>query len=253
MAVIRDRYLAFIGRHETAWELSFVALAILFVAVGFADDSSLTIALDIALTGVFAGEFLTRLVASYDRIAYLRGHWIDAVAVIPTIRGVRILRLLRLLRLVRAFAGMARALTTFERLARHRGLVWLFATWAAVMVLSSIALYVAEIGKNEHVTSLLDALWWGITTMTTVGYGDVAPVTPEGRLAATVLMVLGIGLFSAVTATITSFLVVADRDPLDDLSRLGDLRDRGLVTEDEFTHKRAELARSMSPSATPEA
>jgi voltage-gated potassium channel len=247
---LRDRYLGFVAQHEAAWELSFAALAVLFVAVGFADDSTVTVALDLALTAVFVLEFVTRLTASYNRAAYLRGHWIDAIAVIPTIRGIRVLRLLRLLRLVRAFAGMARALTSFERLARHRGLVWLLAAWAAVMVLSSLALYVAENGKNPKVTSILDALWWGITTMTTVGYGDVAPVTPEGRLAATVLMILGIGLFSAVTATVTSFLLVAERDPLDELAKLGDLRDRGLVTEAEFTLKRAELARTLGRPVT---
>lgn len=81
--------------------------------------------------------------------------------------------------------------------------------------------------------------------MTTVGYGDVTPVTPEGRIAATVLMVLGIGLFSAVTATVTSFLLESDRDPLDELAKLGDLRDRGLVTAEEFADKREELGRAL--------
>jgi voltage-gated potassium channel len=75
------------------------------------------------------------------------------------------------------------------------------------MLLCAIGLYIAEKGVNAAVDSPLDALWWGITTMTTVGYGDVYPVTPEGRIAAAILMVLGIGLFSAVTATVTSFLI----------------------------------------------
>ena len=90
-------------------------------------------------------------------------------------------------------------------------------------------------------------MWWGITTMTTVGYGDVVPKTPEGRLAATILMVLGIGLFSAVTATVTSFLLEHDRDPLDELAKLGDLRARGLVTEAEFHAKRSELGEAVNP------
>ena len=147
---------------------------------------------------------------------------------------------------MRAFAGVARALTSVERLARHRGLVWLLAAWSAVMILCSLALYAAENGVNEAVDSPLDALWWGISTMTTVGYGDVTPMTPEGRLAATVLMVLGIGLFSAVTATVTSFLMAADRNPLDDLAKLGDLRDRGLLTADEFDRQREAIARSLA-------
>jgi voltage-gated potassium channel len=224
---LRRQYLGFIARHEAAWELTFAALAVVYVVVGFAEDSPMLGAVDLALTAVFATEFISRLGASFDRQAYLRGHWIDAVALIPAVRGVRVLRLLRLLRLVRAFAGVARALNTLTRMANHRGLVWLLAAWSAVMVLCSIALYAAENGVNKAIASPLDAMWWGITTMTTVGYGDVVPKTPEGRLAATVLMILGIGLFSAVTATVTSFILENDRDPIDQLAKLGDLRDRG--------------------------
>jgi voltage-gated potassium channel len=247
---LRRRYLGFIARHEAAWELVFAGLAIVFVLVGFAENSPILEAVDLGLTAIFVAEFTSRLAASFNRRAYLKAHWIDAAALVPTVRGVRVLRLLRLLRLVRAFAGMARALGTLERLSRHRGLLWVFAAWSAVMVLCSLALFAAENGINDTVSSPLDALWWGVVTMTTVGYGDVIPKTPEGRIAATVLMVLGIALFSAVTATITSFLVAGDSDPLDDLGRLGDLRDRGILTEEQFNRSRdiavAQLERSTT-------
>jgi hypothetical protein len=117
---MRERYLAFIARHEAAWELTFAALAIAFVIVGFAEETNLTVGVELVLTAIFVAEFGSRFAASFDRSAYLRGHWIDLLALIPTTRGARLLRLLRLLRLVRAFAGIARALTTVERMARHR-------------------------------------------------------------------------------------------------------------------------------------
>jgi voltage-gated potassium channel len=104
------------------------------------------------------------------------------------------------------------------------------------MLLCSVALYAAENGINKAVEGPLDALWWGLTTMTTVGYGDVYPVTAEGRLAAAVLMILGIGLYSAITATLASFLITGDRsaDLADQLERLAALRADGRLTEEEF-------------------
>jgi voltage-gated potassium channel len=210
---MRDRFNAFVARHEVAWELGMAALAIAYVGVGFAGDvatgsarSDLE-AIGVALTAVFVAEFGVRFAATFDRPAYLRGHWLDLFALIPVARGVRVLRLLRLLRLVRAFAGVYRALQHFERMARHRGLAWLFIAWLGVMVICSAFLYTAEVGLNQAVASPFDALWWGITTLTTVGYGDVVPKTPEGKIAASVLMILGISLFSAITATVTSFML----------------------------------------------
>jgi len=245
----RDRFNAFVARHEIAWELAMAGLAVLYVAVGFALDAADPalhgglLVVETALTVVFVAEFGSRFGAARDRLAYLRGHWVDLVALIPVVRGVRIFRLLRLLRLVRAFAGVHRALTHVERLVRHRGLAGIVVAWLAVMVICSIALFVAENGVNEAVSSPWDAVWWGITTMTTVGYGDVVPVTPEGRIAAGVLMLLGIGLFSVVTATVTSFFLAArgGTGAGDRLRTVARLHADGLLSDEEFARKRGEL------------
>jgi voltage-gated potassium channel len=247
---LRDRYNAFIAGHEVAWELTFAGLAILYVAAGFLGDEAspearpLIDALDWGLTAGFVAEFATRIMATRDRRAYLRGHWIDLAALVPAVRGLRVLRLLRLLRLVRAFAGIARALTSVERLAGHKGLVWLLVAWIGVMLLCSLAYYTAEHGVNPAVKEPIDALWWGVVTMTTVGYGDTYPQTVEGRLAASVLMILGIGLYSAVTATVTSFVLTGDRPATDAAARLralDALRDEGRLSTDEYERKRAKL------------
>jgi voltage-gated potassium channel len=250
---MRDRFNAFVARHEVAWELGMAALAIAYVGIGFvideaaqADRASLEAA-EAAMTVVFAAEFASRFSASRDRRRYLRGHWIDLVALLPVVRGVRVLRLLRLLRLIRAFAGIFRATQHFERLARHRGLAGLFTAWLAVMVICSIFLYTAEVGVNEAVGSPLDALWWGIVTLTTVGYGDVYPVTGEGRIAASILMLLGIGLFSAITATVTSYmLATGDSAPAGGrLRELADLHGAGLLTDEEYAVKRADAVERL--------
>jgi voltage-gated potassium channel len=251
----RDRYLAFIGRHDIAWELTMAALAVAFVVVGFAVDGAdansrpALETTELVLTALFAAEFGTRFLASYDRIGYLRSHWIDLVALIPAGRGLRIFRLVRLLRLVRAFAGVYRAASHVGRIVHHRSLGLLVTAWLGVMVLCSAGLYIAENGVNEAINSPLDALWWGVTTITTVGYGDVTPVTPEGRLAAAILMLLGIGLFGAITATVTSYILAtggaSGPSAAERLRELAALRDDGLITEAEFDAKRSDLVDNL--------
>ncbi len=102
------------------------------------------------LTVVFAAEFASRLAASHDRAGYLRGHWIDLLALVPVARGLRVFRLLRLLRLVRAFAGVYRAFGHVGRMVNHQALGLLITAWLAVMVICSAGLYIAENGSTRR-------------------------------------------------------------------------------------------------------
>ena len=249
---VRDRYNTLVERHEIAWELAMGGLALIWVALGFLVDQIGSgirpelEAIELLVTGVFIAEFVSRIVAAHDRTQYLRGHWIDAVALVPPVRAFRLLRLLRLLRLVRAFAGFYRAAMHVRGLARHRGFAWLLVAWLTVMVVCSAFVYSAEHGANKLLDTPFDALWWGVSTITTVGYGDTYPITPEGRLGAMVLMLLGIGLFSAITATITSYFITQDQGThtpghefVDRLGALAELREQGSLTEEEFAAAKA--------------
>lgn len=136
---LRDTFNGWFVTHEVAWELAMAALAVLYVALGFLVDEvdagkrPEIEAVELVLTGLFVLEFGSRILAARSRLAYLRGHWIDIVALAPPIRIARPLRLLRLLRLVRAFAGIYRAGLHVNGLARHKGFVWLLLAWLGVM------------------------------------------------------------------------------------------------------------------------
>jgi hypothetical protein len=142
--------------------------------------------------------------------------------------------------------------------ANHRGLAWLLVAWLSTMAITSAFVYLAENGVNKLMASPFDALWWGVTTLTTVGYGDTYPVTPEGRLAAMVLMLLGITLFAGITASITSYFVSQSQGGggthssiAEELRSLADLRSDGALTEDEFTAAKMAILRGGLPRAKP--
>jgi voltage-gated potassium channel len=249
---MRDRFNSFIDRHEIVWELAMGFLAVLYVAVGFAQDdpaasnSAVVRGLETALTAVFVVEFAARLAASRDRRAYLRGHWIDVLALIPVARALRVARLLRVLRLTRFFAGAYRAVVRVERMRGAEGIAFVIVAWTAVTLMSCVAFYAVESGVNPSLHSPLDALWWGLTTLSTVGYGDVTPVTPEGRLVASALMLLGIGLFGALTAITTNTLLASSQssggnDLVGQLERLAALRSASQITSAEFDVAKARV------------
>ena len=258
---LRDAFNGWFVTHEVAWELAMAALAVVYVALGFvvdelaAGESPEIAAAELVLTGIFVLEFGSRILAARSRLAYLKGHWIDVVALAPPIRVARVLRLLRLLRLVRALAGIYRAGMHVHGLARHKGFAWLLLAWLGVMALCSAWLYIAEHGVNKAIENPFDALWWGVG-VTTVGYGDVYPITTEGRIAAMVLLLLGILLFGAITATITSYLMSRDshhgHEPalVDELERMAALHSSGALTDDEFSLAKHQLLASLSSRST---
>jgi voltage-gated potassium channel len=164
----------------------------------------------------FCAEYLIKLVLTPNRSTYVRQAWFDLLIIVfsppflvpdsfQALRSLRALRVLRVIRLLRAFAVAALGLRLLRRLLRHHRFQYVLTVAVAVVGVGAIAIYVLEGGRNTAVGSIADALWWAVVTATTVGYGDVSPVTPEGRLVAVVLMITGIGVIGVFTATVASF------------------------------------------------
>lgn len=121
--------------------------------------------------------------------------------------------MLRLLRLVRVAAVLARALGRARSILTHKGLH--FVLLAVILIVFAGA--AAELAFEAHepasnIRDFGDAIWWAVVTVTTVGYGDRFPVGAAGRGVAVVLMLVGIGLVGAVTATVASYFVEQRQD-----------------------------------------
>lgn len=99
-------------------------------------------------------------------------------------------------------------------LVRHPLFLLLTLVGNAFMVLGAVAHFWLERGINAQVTSFLDSLWWSVSTVTTVGYGDVVPITPVGRVVGMGLMIFGTALFSAFTALFASVLLMPELEEI---------------------------------------
>lgn len=149
---------------------------------------------------LFAVDYLARLALSNDRLLFVRRNLLDLAAVaLPLLRPLRLLRLVTLLSVLNHYVG---------RSLRGRIAVYVAGYTSLVVFVASVAVLDAERGhKGANLVTFGDALWWAITTVTTVGYGDHYPVTATGRFVAAGLMLAGIALLGVVTASLASWLL----------------------------------------------
>jgi voltage-gated potassium channel len=172
-------------------------------------------AADWLIWALFVGEYGTKLYLAPDRRRFARTHLLDlAVIAIPIFRPLRLLRVLRVVPVVGRSLRDGRAILGRSGL-RFTALV------AVLVVFASAGLEVAfeRTAKGSNIHDFGDALWWAISTVTTVGYGDRFPVSAAGRGVAVVLMLTGIAVFGAVTASIAAYFVETDTpDGLDDIN-----------------------------------
>lgn len=155
---------------------------------------------DLLTWALFVVDYVVQVALAPQRLRHVLRHIPDLLVVLlPLLRPLRLLRLLVLLRYLDR--GAIRTL---------QGRVAAYVVLATVLVLYSGTLAGLDAERDapgSTITTFGTALWWALTTITTVGYGDVYPVTTQGRVVAGVLMVAGVALLGAVTATLSSTLV----------------------------------------------
>ena len=226
------------GRWEQSVDVPLLVLALASVPLVVLEDMArggaalAAMVANWAIWGFFAVDLAVRVwLARGHRRTYLTSHWYDVgivvLSVLPYFRPLRILRSARALRVLRA-ARVTMYATSIWHVALR---LWGGLAGRAVIVVipvilatGSAGVWLLEKDSNDAIDHYGDAAWWAITTVTTVGYGDIAPVTTEGRLIAAVLMVTGIAAFGVVTANVAAGLT-RQRQPEQDISeRLEELQ-----------------------------
>ncbi len=183
--------------------------------------------IEITVVCLFTLEYLLRLLVAPRKIGFVRSFWgvIDLLAILPyylvfigfgvgfeliVLRAFRLLRIIRILKLARYSKSIARL-----------GLAFKIARGDLVLALigASIMLFVASFGiyqfenaaQPDTFTSVFDSLWWALATLTTVGYGDIYPITVGGKIFTGVILMIGLGVVAVPAAIISSSLTEAKK------------------------------------------
>lgn len=211
------------------WRESLIALLAIISIILIVIDSLITLSprwlfgiyiVDLLICLVFAWEFAYRLRHAEDKLSFLKTHGFEILAMIPAFAlylagsstaisaGLRSLRLIRVIRVVFAIARMRRFFRVSGRFVQRSGLIYLLIASFSVILIGGFAALIMESGTSgAQINNFSDALWWSISTVTTVGYGDIVPNSIAGRIMGMALMVIGIGVMTAFISQVSATLV----------------------------------------------
>jgi voltage-gated potassium channel len=171
--------------------------------------SSVLQTLDTLVCVILLADFGIRFFKAESKLAFLKWGWIDLIASIPNVPFLRIgrlVRILRIIRLLRAIRVTHKITSILLKDKLQTGVASIFLTSFLLVMFCAVAILICEQpNADSNIKTAGDAIWWSISTITTVGYGDVYPVTTEGRIVAMILMISGIGMFGILSGLAASF------------------------------------------------
>lgn len=199
------------SRFMLLYDLTFCILALVAVYLSLCDLTTgctdFQIRVDNIIMIIFIVDYVVRLFISKNKKDFFKQNILDLIAIIPFTSLFKIFRVLKMLKLLKAlrFLKLARLSAYFARFYKRvkfffeiNGLKYMIFASLFCIVIGGIAIHFVE-GM-----SVFDGIWWSFVTATTVGYGDISPATPAGRVIAAILMIVGIGLIGSLTSTITA-------------------------------------------------
>ncbi|MEZ4967205.1 MAG: ion transporter [Saprospiraceae bacterium] len=169
-------------------------------------------------TLLFTVEYVLRLYCARNPVRYATSFFglVDLLAILPTYLSffllgaqhlliVRVLRLLRIFRIFKMGHFVREGAIVVEALRASRRKIYVFLAFVLLIaILIGSFMYMVEGRHNPQITSIPNGIYWAIVTLTTVGYGDIVPVTPLGKMLASMVMILGYGIIAVPTGIVTA-------------------------------------------------
>ena len=175
--------------------------------------------LEVFIIALFCCEYILRLIVAKQKTKFVFSFWgiVDLLAILPffllsfdliMIRALRLLRLFRILKLGRYSSSMSRIMSALK-IAKEDLVLSLMAALIMLLV-ASFGIYQFEnTAQPDKYSSVFDSLWWALATLTTVGYGDVYPITAGGKIFTGFILIIGLGIVAVPAGIIASALTEA--------------------------------------------
>ena len=223
------------GRLFDAFIQSLIVLSLVTFSIETLPDlspSTLSIlqAIEVFSVAIFTIEYLVRIFVANHKLKFIFSFYglVDLFAILPfyltsgidlrSLRAFRFLRLFRALKLVRYSSAIIRVKNAF--IIAKEEFVLFIAVSALLLYLSAVGIYYFENEKQPEVfTSIFSSLWWAVSTLTTVGYGDIYPITVGGRIFTFFILIIGLGLVSVPAGLISSALSKARENEQADVTQ----------------------------------
>jgi voltage-gated potassium channel len=206
--------------------------------------------LEWGFTLLFSVEYLARLYCVRRPLRYATSFFgiIDLLSVLPTYLAlivpeahlfidVRVLRLLRIFRVFKLMGFVSEYQALGKALAASRRKILVFLSFVLMIVLITATVMLVVEGPQHGFTSIPTAMYWAISTITTVGFGDITPKTDLGRFLASVIMLLGWGVLAVPTGIVTAEMTVQRRDEKSAARECAECEATGLAPEAKYCHR----------------
>lgn len=206
-------------RLQLIYESLMIILALISILLVFASMFSLIsltdqpyMSMEKIILAIFWIDYIVRLFISTNKKEFFKNNFFDLLAILPLNNSFIIFRLIRIIKLaqilqmykvtklIKVLEWILNANKNLNTFLRTNGFVFLLYCTILLILTSALLMSYAE------GISFSDASWWAIVTCTTIGYGDVVPVTSLGRFVAIILMIFGVGFLGMLTSTITTFI-----------------------------------------------
>ncbi|MRV56430.1 ion transporter [Staphylococcus aureus] len=184
------------------YEFILFILTLLSITSIFVEEPLLN-KIDFIVYVIFLIDVIIRLYLSENKLKFIKSNLFDFIAIIPFDSIFKVARIVRLIRLLRSVSILKRYSSVVLQILRQHGLVNALLFIIIAITSLSVPIYIIE----PNIASYGDALWWAVTTTTTVGYGDLSPETTFGRIIGFILMISGIGVIGLLTSSLASHFI----------------------------------------------